>query len=99
MRFFAFLRTASRLQLDLIALALLIPILLMGWSLRSIHRADWDGYGSLIHPDEYHIGDRVTTALRVPDSFSSYLRTECPLGYNAMTHEENGSLINPRNPE
>lgn len=99
MRFFSAFRTANRFYLDLVALLLLIPILVMAWSLRSIHRADWDGYGALIHPDEYHVGDRVTTSLRVPDSFSSYLRTECPRVYNQATYEAAGALINPRNPE
>ena len=81
---------------DVVAVLLLIVILWAGWSLRSVGRADWDGYGALIHPDEYHIGDIITTNLRVPDSFASYLRTECPIVYNA---QQQPSLINPRNPQ
>ncbi|HEY1013448.1 MAG TPA: DUF2298 domain-containing protein, partial [Herpetosiphonaceae bacterium] len=76
---------------DLLAFLLLIPILLMGAGLRDLHHYDWDGFAPLIHPDEYHVGDRVTTALRVPEHFSDYLTSSCPVG-------PDGSLIAPQNP-
>ncbi|HEY1014628.1 MAG TPA: glycosyltransferase family 39 protein, partial [Herpetosiphonaceae bacterium] len=93
MRLFDLAREQARRRPDLTAFMLLVPILLMAAALRGIHRADWDSFLPLIHPDEYHVGDQVTTALRVPDSFAAYLRSECPTAPGA------DALIAPQNPK
>ena len=97
MAWLATLQTALRRYPDLIAFGCLVLILVGGWNVRSVGRSNWDGPNGtpLIHPDEYHVGDRVTLNLRVPDTFSAYLRSEC----DVITQPDGTqSLINPRDP-
>ncbi|MCA0350906.1 MAG: DUF2298 domain-containing protein [Chloroflexi bacterium] len=93
---FAALRALGRRFPDLISLLCLLGILWMAWGVRSIHRADWDGYAPLIHPDEYYLKDAITPNLRVPDSFWSYLNTECEI---VLNDQGVAQLKNARNPE
>jgi YYY domain-containing protein len=95
MPLFSTVRAAIRRAPDGVALLLLLVILSMGWSLRTIRLVEWDGDAFLIHPDDYYIGQSITPNLRVPDSFMSYLRTDCPTTVNEQGLQQ---IVNARNP-